>query len=129
MNLPTIIICALLLLICVYSAISYKKKLTSGCCGAEAEPKVKPKDRNLSHYKYAYKIGIDGMTCSHCKERVENTFNSQDGTASKVKLKGKCAYVYTKQPLDIKKARETVTKSGYTLRDFTVLEPNSTDVL
>lgn len=122
MNLPTIIICAVLLLICIYSAVSYKKKLTSGCCGAEADPKVKPKDKNLSHYNYEYKIGIDGMTCSHCKERVENAFNSLDGTAANVKLKEKCAYVYTKQPLDIKKARETVIRSGYTFTDFSALK-------
>lgn len=122
MNLPTIIICAVLVLICVYSAVSYKKKLTSGCCGAESDPKVKPKDKNLSHYKYSYKIGVDGMTCSHCKERVENAFNSQDDTAANVKPKEKCAYVYTKQPLDEKKAREIVMKSGYTFTSFTVLQ-------
>ena len=62
------------------------------------------------------------MTCSHCKERVENAFNSQDDTAANVKLKEKCAYVYTKQPLDEKKAREIVMKSGYTFTDFTVLQ-------
>lgn len=40
----------------------------------------------MSHYPYCVQIGIDGMTCNHCKARVENTLNSEDGVWAEVDL-------------------------------------------
>ena len=38
----TIIICAVLALICIYAVISYTKRLKNGCCGSGGEIKIKP---------------------------------------------------------------------------------------
>ena len=77
----TAIIVAVLIVIAVIAIRSYAKKLTSGCCGGETEhvKKIKVEDKDVSHYPYCVQIGIDGMTCNHCKARVENTLNSEDG--------------------------------------------------
>ena len=86
-NMSTVLICVILAAICVYAVISYRKKLSSGCCGGGGEIAIKPEDTNLSHYPYKTTVLIDGMTCAHCKLRVENTFNNMDGFYVKVNLK------------------------------------------
>lgn len=112
--LPTIIICAVLLLICVYAVFSYKKKLSNGCCGGGGELKIKPNDTNTKHYVHKMTVFIDGMTCSHCKMRVENTFNNIDGFYAKVSLKKKCADVWAMSAADEAQIKEIVEKAGYT---------------
>ena len=113
-NISTIIICVLLALICVYAVISYKNKLRNGCCGGGgAEEKIKPQDTNTSHYSHKSIVYIDGMTCSNCATRVENTFNNMDGCYAKVNLRKKYAEVFSKQALSDIDIRRAVVKSGY----------------
>ena len=50
----------------------------------------------MSHYPYCVQIGIDGMTCNHCKARVENTLNSEDGVWAEVDLSQNLATVHMK---------------------------------
>ena len=53
MNLPTIIICVILVIIICIGIRSTKKRATSGCCGgSETIKKVKVKDRKKEHYPY-----------------------------------------------------------------------------
>ena len=81
----TVIICLVLAAICVYSIITYRKKISSGCCGSGGgEIKIKPKDTNAKNYPYEYYAGVDGMTCAHCKLRVDNAFNGLDGVYARV---------------------------------------------
>ena len=70
---PTVIICAVLALIAALAIRSYVKKLRNGCCGAggDSEKRLRPPDRELSHYPYAWRIKIDGMSCKRCALRVE----------------------------------------------------------
>ena len=53
--LPTVLICLALLLIVVFSVRSYLKKLKTGCCGSGGDQvkRVRPGDRDVSHYPYA----------------------------------------------------------------------------
>ena len=50
--LPTVLICLALLLIVVFSVRSYLKKLKTGCCGSGGDQvkRVRPGDRDVSHY-------------------------------------------------------------------------------
>ena len=41
----------------------------SACCGERDAPekKIKPADKNKSHYPYEYILVVDGMRCSNCR--------------------------------------------------------------
>ena len=113
-NISTIIICVILAAVCLFALISYRKKISGGCCGSGGgEIKVKPDDKDLSHYPYHAVVYINNMTCANCKMRVENAFNRQDGTFAKVNLKKKYADIYFKNAPDEKNIKETVEKCGY----------------
>lgn len=111
-----IIIVAVLVLIGLYAVISYRKKLTSGCCGggADAVQQNKVEDTDPSHYPYEMTIGIDGMTCNNCKNRVENALNATEGIWAQVSLKDKSALVRMKKQLDADDLRVIVARAGYT---------------
>lgn len=110
-----VIIVAVLVIICVFAVISYAKKLTQGCCGAggDKEKKIKVNDKNVSNYPYSVKISIDGMTCNHCKMRVENALNSNEGVWAEVDLGKKSALVRMKKELSDDELRRIITKAGY----------------
>lgn len=105
-NLSTIIICGILVVICILSVISYAKKLKGGCCGGG--------DTNESHYPHRSVIYIDGMTCNHCKMRVENALNNLDDSYAKVNLKKQCATLLTKKNADDSAIRTAIERAGYT---------------
>ena len=117
-NLSTIIICAVIVLICVYAVFSYRKKMKNGCCGAGGDDKrIKPADRDKSNYAYKTTVYIDGMTCNHCKERVENIFNAKKDCLAEVNLHKGLAQIWSKQPLT-----ETEIKSSLAYSDYTFVK-------
>lgn len=109
------IILCIIVIIFVFSIRSYIKKLAHGCCGAGGDDvkKIKPKDKNLSNYDFEYKVCIEGMTCSNCKKRVENSFNERDGFYAVVNLKQKEAVVRAKHKATEEEIKGIVQKSGY----------------
>lgn len=111
------IIILILVLICIYAVRSYMKKLSSGCCGAggDAEKKIKVKDKNPDNYPHCVTIDIDGMTCGHCKTRVENALNGQEGVWAKVNLEAKNALVHMKHPIPEDELRRIIGKAGYVM--------------
>ena len=113
--LPTIIICAVLLIIAVIAVRSYVKKLKSGCCGAGGDEveKIHPSDKDISHYPYACKIGIEGMSCRNCATRIENAFNEKYDYYAKVSLKNKYAMVHMKKPVLDNELRQIFQRAGY----------------
>jgi uncharacterized protein len=63
-------------------------------------------------------IGIDGMTCNHCKNSVEKTLSSLAGISSvKVDLASKTA-VLTGKTFNLAKIEEALTSIGYSLRKY-----------
>lgn len=112
----TVIIIIVLIAVIAYSVRSYISKLFVGCCGGgDSERKVKVTDRNKANYSYSVKIGIDGMTCGHCKARVENALNEIEGVWAKVDLGKKCAEVLMKKEISDEELGRIVSKSGYTV--------------
>ena len=113
-----------LLLIALVAALVFmmRRKATSGssCCGAKEamEPKIKPKDRNRSHYPYHYEAQIEGMVCANCARRVENAFQKNDGIMAKVDLFRKNSDVRSKQPLRDEDVRNMLSGTSYVLTDF-----------
>ena len=71
--------------IAVYSTVK-RIKYGSYCCGSKdpMPKKVKVKDKNKTHYPYAYRMKVDGMHCSGCVRNIENAFHQTT-------LRGCCA--------------------------------------
>lgn len=116
----TIIICAILALICVFAVRSFIRKLKHGCCGGGGdEPeRIRPEDRDVSHYPYVYRIGIEGMSCKNCAVRIENAFHRQEGCYAKVSLKRKHAVVRMKRPGTEEELRHLIRRTGYEAVSF-----------
>ncbi|CCY85247.1 copper chaperone [Clostridium sp. CAG:149] len=117
-TISTAVICVILAVICIFSVKKYRKKLTSGCCGAGGEGTVKKRrvsDRNKAHYPYTKILKIDGMSCGNCANRVENALNALDGVWASVDLGSQEALVRMKQPTDPEFLKNAVRKQGYTV--------------
>ena len=110
------IIVILLLAVVVFALGGAKKRLKGGCCGGGSKPKkVKPKSTNRSHYTYKVTAYIDGMTCDHCKARVENAFNSLPDCYAKVSLRLKRAEIWSMKKMNDNEIGDIIKKSGYSL--------------
>ena len=117
-TISTAVICVILAVICIFSVKKYRKKLTSGCCGAGGEGTVKKRrvsDRNKAHYPYTKILKLDGMSCGNCANRVENALNALDGVWASVDLGSQEALVRMKQPTDPELLKNAVRKQGYTV--------------
>lgn len=113
------IIIILLLVVVVFALSGAKKRLKGGCCGGGSKvKKIKSADSNKSHYTYRSTVYIDGMTCEHCKARVENAFNSLSGCYAKVNLKKKCAEIWTNEKMSEEEFTAIIKKNGYTVIGF-----------
>ncbi len=108
------IVIIILLIILLAALGSAKKKLKGGCCGGGGSVKIKPKDKNKAHYPYKVTAYIDGMSCEHCKNRIESEFNCLSGVMAKVNLKNKYAEIFSKEPISDAQISDIVTKNGYT---------------
>ena len=62
MYMSTIIICAILVVIC-FGIRSSMKRVSNGCCGTGDDvKKVKAEDTDVSHYPYHFEVEVEGMT-------------------------------------------------------------------
>ena len=121
----TILICAVLAVICVFSVRSYIKKLKNGCCGAGGDwvRRIRPADREVAHYPYTYRLKIEGMSCKNCAIRIENAFNEQEGFYAKVDLGKKSALIRLKVPAAEEMLEQTVSRAGYRVTELEQLTP------
>lgn len=116
MKMTDAIVIILLLLVLVFALGGAKKRLKGGCCGGGSKPKkVKPKNTDTAHYTYKVTAYIDGMTCDHCKARVENAFNSLPDCYARVNLKKKCAEIWSNEKMSEEDIAAIVKKNGYSL--------------
>lgn len=116
-NLTNVILIALLVVICVIAAYFAVKMLRGGgCCGSrEPEKKVRVQDQDPAHYPYEVHMGIGGMSCKHCKQRVENALNSEEGVWAEVNLKSNSALVRMKTRIPDETLRRDVVREGYSV--------------
>ena len=115
MNLPTIIICLILIIIIAIGIRSTKKRATSGCCGgSETVKKVKVKDKNREHYPYKNVLKVYDIHCQNCVRTIENAFNSQEGFYAKVNTEDNTVTILSKQQPSTDKLIDTLSNVGYT---------------
>jgi copper chaperone CopZ len=115
----TAVIVVILVLVCVFSVKSYAKKLTHGCCGGgDAVKKVKVKDKKKADYPYCVNIRVDGMTCNHCKARVENALNDHSGVWAEVNLAKRTVAVRMKERISDDEIKGIITAEGYTVKEI-----------
>lgn len=58
-------------------------------------------------------IHIEGMSCSHCSDRVERLLNAIEGVSAKVDLASKTATVEAAEGITDQLLTQTVTDAGY----------------
>ena len=107
----------LLVFILIFALNGARKRIKGGCCGSGGEKvkKVNPCDTNTANYPYKVTAFIDGMTCNHCKLRVENAFNSLPFCFASVKLKEGSVEIFSKKELSESDISAVVQKEGYRL--------------
>lgn len=114
MNLPTIIICVILVIIICIGIRSTKKRATSGCCdSSETIKKVRVKDKNKKHYPYKAVLKVYDIHCQSCVHTIENAFNSQEGFNAKVNTEDNTVTILSKQQHPIDELINTLSNVGY----------------
>lgn len=63
--------------------------------------------------KSGQRVQIEGMTCEHCKNRVENALNRLEGVSAKVNLKKKTAVVSMEKEVEDMQLQKAVEQAGY----------------
>ena len=108
-----IIIIGILIIAVVIGVIYTVKhfKGESSCCGGGSSVKVKKK--KLKNVIARKTIIIEGMTCDHCKNRVERVLNETEGVAGKVNLSKKQAIVSMEREVSDEELKAVVEKAGY----------------
>lgn len=100
----------ILIIIGIRSGVKHFKG-EGGCCGGGFSVKVKRK--KLKQVVKQRTVVIDGMTCEHCKARVESRLNSLDGVLAKVNLKRKTAVVSMEKDVEDEVIKKAIENAGY----------------
>lgn len=93
----------------IYTVKHFKGE--SSCCGGGSS--VKAKKKKLNNVIARKTMVIEGMTCDHCKNRVERALNEMNGVAGKVNLSKKQALVSMEREVSDEELRAVVEKAGY----------------
>lgn len=113
-NLIIIAIIAVMAFFGIRSAVGHFKG-QGGCCGGGS---YKPKKKKLEKVLYTKQFYVDGMSCEHCKNRVEGAVNDIHGLAARVDLKkGIMTVSYAAETGD-ELIRQKVERAGYSLRSL-----------
>lgn len=102
-------ILVVVMLLGVRSSIKHFKG-EGGCCGGGGTTVKKKKLKKVIATKT---VIIEGMSCEHCKNRVEQRINDIDGAAAKVNLKKKQAIVSLEKDVSDEQIRIVIEKAGY----------------
>ena len=108
-----VIIIGVLLILLVMGIRSTIKhfKGESSCCGGGSTVKVKKK--KLKTVVLQKTVIVEGMTCDHCKNRVERALNEVEGVSANVNLKKKQAVVSMEKEVGEEQIRRVIEKAGY----------------
>lgn len=104
-------IIAVMILIGIRSGIKHFKGEGGCCCGGSTP--VKKQRKKLQKVIAQKTVIIEGMTCEHCKNRVEKCINDIDGAAAKVNLQKKEAVVSLEKEVSPEQLQEAIEKAGY----------------
>lgn len=110
-----IVLLVIVLLIGIRSGIKHFKGEGS-CCGGGSSEKVRRK--RLKQVVKRRTVIIEGMTCEHCKNRVESRLNELAGVSARVNLKKKTALVSMEREVSDEQLRTAVEKAGYRVTDI-----------
>lgn len=105
-----IVILVILIIIGISSTIKHFKG-EGGCCGGGSSVKVKRK--KLKQVVKQRIVIIEGMTCEHCKARVESRLNELGGVSAKVNLKRKTAVVSMEKDVQDEVIKKAIEDAGY----------------
>lgn len=108
-----------LLIIVVIIAISSGAKHyrgEGGCCGGGSDAKAKRK--KLKTVVKQRTVIVEGMTCNHCKSRIESRLNAIDGVSARVNLKKKTALVSMEREVSDQQIREVIENAGYQVAEI-----------
>lgn len=113
MKMTDIIIIAI---IAVFVAIGVRSTIKhfkgeSSCCGGGSS--VKTKKKKLKSVIATKTMIVEGMTCEHCRNRVERCINDIDGAAARVNLKKKEVTVSLDREISEEELCNAVQKAGY----------------
>ncbi len=89
------------------------KNMKGGCCGGgggEVRPMRKKLDGQVTERKV---IHIEGMSCEHCRNRVERAINSIDGASGRVSLRKATCEVAMDRDIPDQVLKEAVEKENY----------------
>lgn len=111
----TYIILAVLVIIVVAAVFGSKKHLggQGGCCGGGGDVTIKPK--HLDRVVAEKTIHIEGMSCEHCRQRIENSLNSLENVNAKANWKKGEAHVKLGADVPDEVLKEAVEKLNYTV--------------
>ena len=111
-NIIVIVILAVVIFFAVRSTLGHFKGESSCCGGGD----VKVPKKKLTGTIIATKVvDIEGMTCGHCKARVEQALDTIDGTAAEVNLHRNHAVVKMTREVSDDEIRRALAGSGYTI--------------
>lgn len=116
------IVVAVLVVICIFAVISYRKRLSGGgCCGSGGGIiKIEPENKNTKSYAHKIKVYIDGMHCENCAARIENAFNELGGCYAKANVKKGYADVWSNDVLNEQKTKDLIEDKGYGFKSMIV---------
>lgn len=107
-----IIILLIIAVLAVIGVVSARKHFRGegGCCGGGGDYVPRKK---LSQVIGKKTVTVEGMTCEHCKARVERAINDLDGLAAVVKLKKKQVQVSMARDASDEEIRAAIERAGY----------------
>lgn len=114
MDIIIIAIIAVLVVFGIRAGVKHFKH-ESGCCGGSSYTIPAKKLDNVIGQKT---LAVNGMTCQHCKNRVEEVINDIDGAAGTVCLKKDIVVVSMSRPIADEVLRAAVEKAGYTVTEI-----------
>lgn len=118
-NVISVIILMVIIAIAVHGTVK-RIRFGSSCCGTKepAPKKVKVKDRSKAHYPYRYILSVDGMHCSNCARRIENTFNQTEGRWAVADVGQKKLTLLSKHEEQESDLINLTAQAGYTMISF-----------
>lgn len=106
----------IILIIAAILAVRYFSRIAKGqnksCCSSG---NYKPKKKKLSNVHYQKIFQVEGMTCEHCKARVEEVVNDMKNLSGIVDLKkGELTVSYAEEA-DDETIKARIERAGYTV--------------